>query len=256
MESRSITPPGPESAAPRSRLLLLHADVKRAGRLLQRLASAGLDVISSPLAMLDQDSLRALQPDIVLLDPPGPKAKLLQACEMVRSATGQPVVVLAPRRDDELLADVLATGVDDCLSEPAGDLELAARIDAALRRARRYEDAQGMYRVGGLVLSYADHAAELGGRRIALTPMEFRLLSCLASAPGHVLTHQALMSRVWGAEYVDSRHYLRLYIRYLREKLERDPTKPRLILSEWGVGYRLNLPRSAAPTTNPAPAPA
>ena len=93
-------------------------------------------------------------------------------------------------------------------------------------------------RVGGLILSSSDLSVERDGRRIFLSPIEFRLLSCLASAPGKVFTHQALMSRVWGAEYVDSRHYLHLYIRYLREKLEDDPSDPRLILSEWGVGYR------------------
>jgi len=200
-------------------------------------------------------ALRVLQPDLLLLEASLGREELLETCEAVRATVDQPVLVLVPTGDEELVAAVLATGVDDCLSEPVGDVELAARIEAALRRARRYGEANGMQRAGALVLSYADHAAELAGRRVPLTPMEFRLLSCLASAPGQVLTHQTLMSRVWGAEYVDSRHYLRLYIRYLREKLEDDPAKPRLILSEWGVGYRLNLPRSAAPATNPAIAP-
>ena len=70
-------------------------------------------------------------------------------------------------------------------------------------------------------------------------------MSCLASAPGQVITHQTLMSRVWGDEYIDSRNYLRLYIRYLREKLEDDPTSPQLIVSQWGVGHRLQLPQSS-----------
>ena len=76
--------------------------------------------------------------------------------------------------------------------------------------------------------------------------MEYRLLACLASAPGKVLTHQTLMSRVWGVEYVDSKHYLRVYVRYLREKLEDDPNEPSLIVSEWGVGYRLVPPETGA----------
>jgi len=88
-----------------------------------------------------------------------------------------------------------------------------------------------------------------------LSPIEYRLLSCLASAPGKVLTHQTLMSRVWGAEYVDARHYLRVYIRYLREKIEDDPTNPQIVLSEWGVGYRLQLPEPSRREETALPAP-
>jgi two-component system KDP operon response regulator KdpE len=107
--------------------------------------------------------------------------------------------------------------------------------------------------VGSLVLSAADHSVTRDGRRAYLSPIEFRLLATLASSPGKVLTHQTLMSRVWGAEYVDARHYLRVYVRYLREKLEDDPTNPQLILSEWGVGYRLQLPEPAPESIASAP---
>src|SRR3990172_9463388 len=87
------------------------------------------------------------------------------------------------------------------------------------------------------------HSVTRDGRRVYLSPIEFRLLATLASSPGKVLTHQTLMSRVWGAEYVDARHYLRVYIRYLREKIEDDSTNPQIFLTEWGVGYRFEPPR-------------
>jgi DNA-binding response OmpR family regulator len=129
--------------------------------------------------------------------------------------------------------------MDEYLVLPIGDRELAARIQAMLRRLSQLAGDPEASRAAGLLLSSSDLSAECGGRRILLSPMEFRLLACLASAPGKVFTHEALMSRVWGAEYVDSRQYLHLYIRYLREKLEEDPRKPRLIVNEWGIGYRL-----------------
>jgi two-component system KDP operon response regulator KdpE len=119
----------------------------------------------------------------------------------------------------------------------------------------RHVSLNATRRVGNLLLSATDHSVVRDGKRIFLSPIEFRLLACLASAPGKVLTHQTLMSRVWGSEYVDSRHYLRVYIRYLREKIEDDPNHPRLIISEWGVGYRLQLPADefARPVARRAP---
>jgi two-component system KDP operon response regulator KdpE len=150
--------------------------------------------------------------------------------------------VLSERSEELLVARVLAAGIDEYLVQPIGERELTARIEAMLRRMRRYGGPAQTNQLGGMILSSSDLSAELDGRRTFLSPIEFRLLACLASAPGKVLTHQTLMARVWGAEYVDSRHYLRLYIRYLREKLEEDPAQPQMILSEWGVGYRFQPP--------------
>ena len=222
-----------------ARLVLVHSSLERAVALLRRLSSARYDIVSCPRSVLGEDWLRGQEPDLVLLDPPTDEQELLATCEVARSQTERPIVVLSERNDERIVAHALATGIDEYLCEPIGDQELAARIDAMLRRIDRYTGPGESQRVGGLVLSYADHSVELAERTVSLSPMEFRLLACLASAPGRVLTHQTLMSRVWGAEYVDSRHYLRVYIRYLREKLEDDPTQPQLIVSEWGVGYRL-----------------
>jgi two-component system KDP operon response regulator KdpE len=138
-----------------------------------------------------------------------------------------------------------------------GNRELAARIGAMLRRMRRTTGPSEVRDLGALRLNPDDHSVQLHDRNVALSPLEFRLLSCLASTPGRVVSHLTLMSRVWGEEYVDSRNYLRLYIRYLREKLEEDSGNPRLIVSEWGVGYRLELPATAASRgARPALAPA
>ena len=227
----------------KARLLLLYADAAKAAELLQRLPAATLEVISCPVSVPADGWLEELHPDLVLLVPPSEPKQLLRTCEKVRGQTERPIVVLSERSEELLVTRVLAAGIDEYLLQPIGDRELAARIEAMLRRVSRYAGSSSeANQVGDLVLSSVDLSVEQNGRRVFLSPIEFRLLSCLASAPGKVLTHQTLMSRVWGAEYVDSRHYLRVYIRYLRDKLEEDPTNPRMILSEWGIGYRLEPP--------------
>lgn len=138
----------------------------------------------------------------------------------------------------------LQNGADEYLAKPISGSELVARLRAILRRndvglERQETDSLSF---GDLKISLAHHTVHMGGRKIDLSPIEFRLLACLARDAGKVLSHQALMARVWGAEYVESRHYLRLYIRYLREKLEDNPRNPQLILSEWGLGYRFQPP--------------
>lgn len=236
---------GSEARDQKPWLLLLYTEVRRAAELLQRLPAAKYQILSCPWSALTDGPVGELDPDLILLDPPADEKKLLESCQAARAQTERPIVVLSERHDERLVARALATGIDEYLVEPIGDRELVARIEAILRRMHRYAGSNDLQEVGGLVLSHADHSVELRGRKVFLSPIEFRLLACLASAPGHVLTHQTLMSRVWGAEYVDSRHYLRVYIRYLREKLEEDPTTPQLIVSEWGVGYRLEVADSA-----------
>jgi two-component system KDP operon response regulator KdpE len=189
--------------------------------------------------------IQELQPDLVVLDISCDQDELLNSCEAVRGASDRPVVVLSEQRDEFLIARVLALGIDEYLALPVGDHELVARLDAMLRRINRSRKAEGGAGTNGVVLSALDLSVDLSGRKVFLSPTEFRLLSCLASVPGKVFTHDTLMSRVWGAEYVDSRHYLHLYIRYLREKLEPDPTRPEMIISEWGVGYRFQPPRES-----------
>ena len=222
----------------KARLLVLYTHAADAAILLERLPSENYEVISCPVTVLEQQWLEDLQPDLILLDPPMEKKPLLATCERLRAQTECPIVVLSDRSEEVVVAQVLAAGIDEYLVRPIGERELTARIGAMLRRLNWNNGARERTQVGGLTLSSADLSVERNGRKVFLSPIEFRLLACLTSAPGKVLTHQTLMARVWGAEYVDSRHYLRVYIRYLREKLEDDPSHPEMILSEWGIGYR------------------
>ena len=231
------------------RLLLLYADANRALAVGRCLPAGEWELVIGPLTAAPYEWVRGLGVDLVMLSPPD-NGDLLAVCKQVRAAVDLPIVVLSPRGDEPTIAGALGLGIDEYWAEPIGDRELAARLDALLRRVRRYGGPKEFLRAGDITLSPVDHTLERKGRKISLSPIEFRLFSCLASAPGTVFTHQTLMARVWGAEYVDSRHYLRLYVRYLREKLEDDPTSPRLIVSEWGVGYRFQ-PQEIAP--EPAP---
>ncbi|OGO51720.1 MAG: hypothetical protein A2148_02845, partial [Chloroflexi bacterium RBG_16_68_14] len=185
---------GTEHSAQKAWLLLLYAEVRRAAELLQRLPPAKYQLLSCPWSAITDGWVRELDPDLILLDPPAEEKQLLETCTAARAQTERPIVVLSERHDERLVARALAAGIDEYLVEPIGDRELIARIDAILRRMQRYAGSNDRQQVGDLLLSYADHSVELKERKIFLSPIEFRLLACLASAPGHVLTHQTLMS--------------------------------------------------------------
>ena len=223
----------------RARLLLLYAEPAQLVALVPRLPFDRYEVVTCPV-FSGKGWIEELRPDIVLLAAPVDVEQLIAACEAARAETDSPVIVLSELAGELAITRSLATGIDDYLVLPIGERELVARCEAMMRRVQRTPTFDEARTIGDLALSPNDHSVLRAGRRIVLSPIEFRLLACLASAPGKVLTHQTLMSRVWGAEYVDSRHYLRVYVRYLREKLEDDPNRPQLILSEWGVGYRLH----------------
>lgn len=239
-----------DAAAERRRsrplLLLAYANVDQGASLIQSLSGDGQEIISCPLSGPLDHLLDDMQPALVLLAPPSEDGQLLETCELMRNKTARPIVVLSGNREEMVITRALAAGVDEYLTLPLGDRELAARVQAMLRRLNQSVGRPEASGLGDLILSSSDLSVAYRGHRVFLSPMEFRLLSCLASEPGKVFTHDALMSRVWGEEYVDSRQYLHLYIRYLREKLEDDPHEPRLIVNEWGIGYRLQpLERSA-----------
>jgi two-component system KDP operon response regulator KdpE len=214
--------------------------------LLPRFPSDRFHTAACDLSMVSPGLIDAVQPDLILLACPSEPSAAIKACAAARAATERTVVALCERGDDFLVARALETGIDEFLSLPISDQELLARLGALLRRSRYATATDAIQQIGGLTIFNQEQAVALGGRKVFLSPIQFRLLTCFAAAPGKVLTHQTLMSRVWGAEYVDARHYLRLYVRYLRERIEDDPNAPKMILSEWGVGYRFEAPPAAA----------
>ncbi len=230
-----------------ARVLLLYENAAQVPNLMTCLSEQGYEVVSCPWSTPQERWMKHLRPDLVLLLPPSDDVQLLRACEAVRTVTESPLLVLSAQKAELTVSRALESGADEYLVMPMGNRELVARVQAMLRRLRSSTEQLEWHSHGSLRLNQLEQSVRLGERKVSLSPIEYRLLSCLASSPGRVVTHQTLMARVWGEEYVDSRHYLRLYVRYLREKLEDNPKEPRLIISEWGIGYRLDLPEEREP---------
>jgi two-component system KDP operon response regulator KdpE len=178
--------------------------------------------------------------DLVLLDlglPDGDGQTLLASLRRDRST---PVIVISARDSEGSKIRLLDAGADDYLAKPFSIGELLARLRVALRhRGRAVSAPFTRYEGDGLVIDIAAHRVSLHGQPVHLTPTEFELLARLARHAGQVVTHRQLLADVWGAQFVEHTHYLRLYMAQLRAKLEAEPAEPRRLLTEPGVGYRL-----------------
>jgi len=162
-------------------------------------------------------------------------------CKRMSGLTHAPILVISDTGDDDAMVQAYAAGAADYLVQPQAEEELTARLRAILRQngAVSNADADERVEVGDVTVIPAEGTALLRGKPLKLTGMEFSLLLALARAEGYPVDHRTLIAAVWGPEYVDCRHYLRLYIRYLRDKIEVNPREPRIIMNEWGVGYFL-----------------
>lgn len=182
-------------------------------------------------------------PDLILLDLGLPDMDGLEVTSELRTWTQAPIIVISARGQEDDKVRALDTGADDYVTKPFGSRELLARIRAALRHARR--DTNGQYSsdvsIGDLHIDVERRKVSLAGREIRLTPIQFKLLSVLAKHAGKVLTHRQLLVDTWGQAHSRESHYLRVYIGQLRNKLEQDPARPRYLITEHGVGYRLNV---------------
>ncbi len=180
------------------------------------------------------------RPDLILLDLGLPDRDGLDVIRRVREASQTPIVVLSARgRENDKIA-ALDLGADDYVAKPFGVGELLARIRAALRRSAAAAMPQGAaLRFGRVEVDLDKRLVRVGGEDVHLTPNEYRLLQVLLKYPGKVLTQRQLLSEVWGANHVEQAQYLRVYIAQLRRKLEADPTRPKHLQTEPGIGYRL-----------------
>jgi two-component system KDP operon response regulator KdpE len=185
----------------------------------------------------------ALKPDAVILDIMLPDMDGWQVCRRLREMSDVPIIMLSALGSDENVIEGLNLGADDYIVKPVDVEELIARIRALLRRTSRSNPTERNHRepiftYDYLVIDFDKYEVTVAGKKVKLSPTEFRLLSVLSRYQGRLLPHEFLLSEVWGPEYVSEEEYLRLYISYLRRKIETDPSKPRLIHNEWGVGYR------------------
>ena len=181
------------------------------------------------------------QPDIVVLDLGLPDMDGLDVIRRLRQWTGVPIVVLSARGQEHDKIAALDAGADDYVSKPFGVGELLARIRVSLRHAERTvrEVGEPTFGVGDLQVNLSQRRVVVAGNEVHLTPIEYRLLATLVKHAGKVLTHGQLLREVWGPPYAERAHYLHVYMAQLRRKVERDPARPRYLLTEPGVGYRL-----------------
>ena len=185
-------------------------------------------------------------PDLVILDLGLPDMDGAEVLERLRAWSSVPLIVLSVRSNEAEKVRLLESGADDYVVKPFGMAELLARAHAAMRRHVRVSSGEPVVRVGPLAIDLPARIVTINGARVMLTPKEYRLLQLLAQHAGNVVTHQFLLKEVWGSPHLHDTHYLRIFVRKLRQKIEADPTQPRILLTELGVGYRLVVPEPAA----------
>jgi two-component system KDP operon response regulator KdpE len=180
-------------------------------------------------------------PDVILLDLRLPDRDGLEVTRELREWSATPIIVLSARGREQDKVAALDLGADDYLTKPFGVDELLARIRVALRHAARPPGAapEPVFEAGDLRVDFARREVRRAGVQVHLTPTEYKLLGVLIRHAGKVLTHRQLLREVWGSHSPDQSHYVRVYMAQLRQKLEADPARPRLLLTEPGVGYRL-----------------
>jgi two-component system KDP operon response regulator KdpE len=180
------------------------------------------------------------KPDLVILDLGLPDMDGVDVVTRLREWYTRPIIILSARSNEQEKIKALDAGADDYLTKPFGIGELQARIRVALRRGARDADGtQTAFEFGGVRVDLAARRVLRDGADVHLTPIEYRLLAALIRHAGKVCTHRQLLAEVWGPSHVEQGHYLRIYMAQLRHKLEADPTNPRHLRTEVGVGYRL-----------------
>ena len=182
------------------------------------------------------------KPDVVILDLGLPDIDGQEVIRRIRRLSATPIIVLSVRADESGKVQSLDLGADDYVTKPFGMEELTARIRTALRRRFQEQGAPPLYRSGELAVDLVRRHVSLRGEEVKLSAKEFDLLRLLVSQAGRVLTHEFILREVWGPAHGNDVQYLRVYVRSLRQKLEADPTQPRYLLTETGVGYRLKAP--------------
>ena len=190
------------------------------------------------------DAAATSRPDLIVLDLGLPDVAGAEVVRDVRGWSTAPIVVLSARHSDEEKASLLDLGADDYVTKPFSTRELQARVRAQLRRARltgRESDAR--IEADGIMIDLAKRAVRRDGEAVHLTPIEWELLRVLATNAGRTMTHRQLFTQVWARQHGDAQQNLRVHVASLRRKLERDPVRPRLIITEPGVGYRFDAVR-------------
>jgi two-component system KDP operon response regulator KdpE len=224
-------------------VVLLIEDEPQMRRFLRAaLGTEEYDLVEAPTAREGLAQAAGRKPDLILLDLGLPDSDGLTVTRQIREWSAVPIIVISARGQERDKVAALDAGADDYLTKPFGVGELLARMRVALRHARAGEGGgEPVFQTGNLKVDLARRQVFRGDQEVHLTPLEYKLLAMLVKHAGLVLTHRQLLKEVWGINAINQTHYLRVYITQLRHKLEEDPTQPRLLITETGVGYRLRV---------------
>lgn len=206
------------------------------------LAAHGYTILEAAGGQEALSSAASDRPDVAILDLGLPDMDGMEIIRRIREWSQLPIIVLSVRGREADKIAALDAGADDYITKPFSMGELMARIRAALRNRLADEVQEPVFRCGGLEIDLARRQVKVDDREIKLTPNEYELLRVLVTHAGKVVTHQHLLREVWGPADVDQTHYVRVYVGQLRQKIEADPSQPKFILTEPGVGYRLTMP--------------
>jgi two-component system KDP operon response regulator KdpE len=202
------------------------------------LEASGYQVVDAPTGQEGLVQAAQCRPNVVLLDLGLPDLDGVSVLKRLREWSRVPVLILSVKDRDAEKAAALDAGADDYVTKPFGTAELLARLRVALRHADK-ESEGPVFHSGQVVVDLADRRVTVGGKEVSFTATEYNLLRLLVRHAGKVLTHRFLLREIWGPNAENQSHYLRVYIARLREKLEADPSRPALLLTEPGIGYRL-----------------
>jgi two-component system KDP operon response regulator KdpE len=224
---------------PRPTVLIVEDEPEIRKFLRSSLGAEGYRVVESETGERGAIDAGTHKPDLAIVDLGLPDIDGLQVIRRIRSWSPMPVIVLSARAQERSKIDALDAGADDYVTKPFGVGELLARVRVALRHLARSPQGSEVLKLGDVELDLKKRHASKNQHPIHLTPIEFRLLACLAKHLGLVVTHRQLLREVWGPSHIEHTHYLRIYMKQLRDKLEADPVQPKYLVTETGVGYRL-----------------
>ncbi len=226
-------------------ILLIEDDDALAEMMHAQLEYAGYQVKIAQDGMSGIQAAQDSDLDLILLDILLPDVDGWFVCERLQEITNAPIIFTTALGAEKDVIRGLEMGADDYIIKPFSYKELLARVTAALHRAQRAASRHRIYSNGQLLVDLNRRLVEINGERVSLTPLEYKLLAVLVREAGHVVSHKILLRRVWGPQCEERRQYLKLYIWYLRQKIEVDPAHPVLVRTERGIGYQLAAPEDA-----------
>jgi DNA-binding response OmpR family regulator len=223
----------------REKVLLIEDDIEFLNLTRTWLHNAGYEVFTAGDGAEGMRRVFSSRPDIVILDANIPKMDGWEVCRRIRDMSDIPVLMVTVngQKSDKLKGFTM--GADDYLPKPVDFHELIARVQAILRRTRLVtRDAKpSTFNNGDIEVDWGSRQVWVRGERVKLSPTEFKIMSCLIKSRGWIVTHEQLLEKAWGPNYIGDKSFVKLYIRYLRQKIEKDPHKPQIIMTERGVGY-------------------